>query len=291
MTGGYRNDTLHRNNSIKFSRTESESDTIHIKHIHLWQVGVDYFFTLPQNYYRSNCLHFLKNFYVDGFAYGGAGGRDAPLHETITSHPSGMEERGKAKLKAAHTTDLQVGIGYVFDWNNWAIGCKGGYSYNKQTISTEYGKCVLPKHPCEYDLLYRHGYRTSTIWQGPWLGAEIFYACNRWKVRGGYEYHFTSYIANHYVPDLVAIEYDALEDKTFSNRASGNVIFLNGVYHFCEGWEAGLWLKYQHWSSPPGHLKPRYGTFSDYELPATTKAKGTDRWISYSISLDLGYFF
>jgi hypothetical protein len=291
LSGGYRNDTLHRKNSTKLGRPESVVDTIRITDASIWQIGTSYFFTLPPIYYRYNGFSFLKNFYLGGVAYWGAGGRRAKLHENAAILSSSIPWVGRAKLKSFHTTDLQIGLGYLFDWNCWGIGIEGGFSYHRQRIATERGKIHIFSFIFEDVPLYRHGYSAKTVWKGPWVGLELFYIRCQWKFRLGYEYHFPNYKANQYIPNTTAAELVGLADKTNSNNAHGSVVFLNAVYHFCEGWQAGLWLKSQIWNASAGRRKPRHGSFADLGFPSTTRAKGSGCWNSFSIIFDMGYYF
>lgn len=290
--GGYRNDDLRRRNTKELIPPTVENvDTIKIKSIHIGQVGLNARFKSPQMDTCCDCS-FLGNFYVDGFAYWGWGGKGAKLHEVIDEPFVGPVEFGRAELKDVNTYDYQIGVGYFFDLDCVGVGISGGYAWDRQRIKTSHGELASAPVTDFLDApIYSAGYETTTTWEGPWIGAEFFFDVCEWTLGLGYEYHFAHYRARHTIPNNPFAEAEGLANIAKSSQGSGNVGFLNAFYHFCEGWQIGAEFKYQNWFADCARVKPLGGTFVDFGLPETTRIHATGQWISYSINFNIGYSF
>jgi len=290
----YRHDHYHRENSASLIHQEVNSiDEINVQNVDLWQLGINGRLMTPQNhFYWSNnpLLSLLNNFYIDGFAYWGWAGEGGQITENIHNLSTKNTSKSKAKLKKALTWDIQFGLGYLFNWDCWGLGISYGYSYNTQLIKPKHGKISVAPSPSPLEAqIHTAPFHTKTLWKGPWIGLELFYDWCNWKFDLGYEHHSALYTANHY-PSLTNKQL-GFEDKTHSSHAYGNVAFLDISYYFYEGWTAGTSFKYQNWKAKHGHLKPDDTTFALQGLPKSTKITAIGSWISYSISLDLGYSF
>ena len=161
ISSGYRNDTYKTVNTTKaVPDTTTQVDTINIKNINVWQVGVNGRLIMPD---LENC--FLNNFFLSGFAYWGWNGSGGRLNEHVVSFTGAGELRGKAKLKKAETSDFQLGLGYLFYWREWNFGLSAGYAYDKQKIETKSGQISFPAGAPFVDApLYGNGYQTTTKW-------------------------------------------------------------------------------------------------------------------------------
>lgn len=291
-SGRYHHDSLQRTNRIKFTPTTlGEKDQVHATGINAWQWGFDGRFMMPPTF--CGFWGFLKNFYVDGFAYWGYGGKGGRLHETLNDFDLGIKLVGKAKLTNAQTSDYQVGLGYLFNWCEWALGISSGYSYDKVEIKTTHGKTSdpYPAAPFVNDPIYGRGYRTISIWEGPWAGAKLFYNWCAYKFDLGYEFHYGRYSDKHGIPDNPIAQAEGLSDKVRAHHAYGNVVFLDAHYYFCDGFVVGGGFKYQYWYANNGRLTPRNGTFVSNGFPATTRIRTNVNWSSYSLTADIGYYF
>lgn len=289
LTNGYRNDELQRTNRLESTDPiVSQKDHIKIDNINLYQLGLN-FRSMP---HFDDCenLSYLNNFFINGFAYWGWGGSGATLHEHIKSYVYDVEQLGRAKLKNACTQDYQIGLGYMFDCDCWNLSLSGGYAYDKQVIHSNHGEIAFPASAPFVDAaIYGKGYKTTTTWQGPWVGTELFYDLCDWRLSLGYEFHFAHYHANHTIPANATSHQQGMSSSTKSSRAYGNIGFISGRYFFCEGWELGLMFKYQNWQANHGHLDSSYFVNNGYSLTTTSSATG--KWISYGLNFDIGYAF
>lgn len=289
LFNGYRNDKLVRTNTLKAAFPEvSQKDHIHINNIMVYQIGVDGRLMLPET---CDCewYSFFNNFYLSGFAYWGWGGPGSNLHEEITSHFTYDRQFGKARVKNYYTNDYQIGLGYLFNWCCWDLGILGGYAYDSQQIQTKHGKIAFPSSAPLIDApIYGKGYKTTTRWQGPWVGTELFYNMDIWRWSLGYEYHFARYHATHKIPGTAIPQQQGMRSETKASNASGNVVYLNGRYFLCNGWETALLIKYEYWQANHGHLKSPYFYNNAY---SSTKSFASGSWSSYSVNFGVGYSF
>jgi len=286
VSGGYRNDTYKTTNTTKTdSDTTTQVDTIDVHNVHIGQVGVNGRLMMPD--FEVCCLN---NFFLSGFAYWGWNGHCGGLHEHVVSHTGAGELTAKAKLKKAGTRDFQLGLGYLFDWNEWNIGLSAGYAYDRQNIATKSGKIAFPSGSTFIDApLYGSGYETTTKWEGPWIGTSLEYNECWWRFGAGYELHFADYSANHTIPDNFQARLQGVGSTIHSSQAYGNVAFVDADYRFCDGWKLGAAFAYQYWQANHGHLKSE--DFILDGIPTTTKVNNKAKWSAYSIILNLGCAF
>lgn len=290
VTGRYRRDEIDLSEKIKLAPpTLTETDKVHAKDLDVWQWGIDYRFMMPTLF--CGTFSFLNNFYLDGYAYWGYGGKNGKLSEKIHAVNPVAITIGKAHLKNAQNSDFQVGIGYLFSWNCWGLGISGGYSYDKFKLKTSHGKTSIGGNPFEDAILYAKGYKTTTIWEGGYVGAKLFYEWCSWLFDIGYEFHLPRYSEVHALSDRAEVVQSRLPSKSRSNQAYGNVAFLDVHYYICGGLVLGAGFKYQNWTACHARVRPRHGSFVDHHLPATTKINENVEWNSYSASVDIGYYF
>lgn len=286
---GYRNDSLQRKNELMLNPPSvNQTDKIEINNISIWQVGLDACFLISpfsQNHFKEGS-HF-HNFFLSGFAYWGWNMWNPTLHETIQG--CSQVQIGKAEVNDVHTSDYQIGAGYLIYWDHWNLAFSGGYAYDRQSIGTKRGEIAFCTNaPFQCAPLYGKGYTTSMTWKGPWIGINPAYVCDYFKAGAGYEYHFAHYTANHCIPVGAIAQLEGYKTDTKSS-ASGNVFFLDGAYLFCTRWEVGACFKYQHWKANHGHLTSPF--FYANGFPCNTQVRASGKWISYGINLNIGCSF
>lgn len=294
LSTGYRNDNIQRINCLQIEPNQiSQKDSIKIKSINLWQIGFNGRLIMPN--LDDNCSNysFLNNFFISGFAYWGLGGKNSKLCEQITSTTLETKQIGKARLKDARMSDYQIGLGYLFDKNCWNLSLSGGYAFDKQKIRTKCGEIALSSTEIFlYAPIYGCGYKTITKWNGPWIGTEIFYRWDLYRLSLGYDFHAVKYKANHCIPPIALAQEQGMSTITKSSHGFGNALSLNGRYFFqqdWENWECGILLTYKNWNANKGSLKSLY--FNNNGYSPTTKTSATGRWISYAVNFDIGYIF
>lgn len=270
LSNGYRHDDLGRTQKLN-----GQTDRIDAP-VNLWQVGLNGSYT-PCRY----------PVFLTGFAYWGLGGCSDQLHERITL--GSLSQTGRADLKNAFTSDYQIGLGYLYTMRCCNLALSGGYAYDRQKIQTKRGRISFPGGaPYELAQIYSSGYKTTTTWKGPWLGIELERTFANWRTGLGYEFHFADYKANHTIPQNALAQLQGFANQTKASRAYGNVLLLEGHYLMCRGLDFGLFFKYQNWHSCHGKMRSNY--FFANQFPKIG-ASGTGRWISYQVSVDIGYEF
>lgn len=259
-----------------------------VKDLNLFTVGVKGRLFLT---HFESCGDFpIDNFYLTGFANWGWAGKD-PFKNTLTLGQDVPEFQTLGQLDYGHTSDYQVGLGYLFrlgelcspdclcEWDSWAIGFSGGYAWDKQNIKTRYGNLTPPfgsTTPPIPNPLFT-GLKYHQKWQGPWVGTELFYELCQWTFNLGYEFHFCVHTESKFSRENP--EFLPTDGPRTSKKGYGNIVFFNGNYKFCNGIEAGLHLKYQGWNSTK---------LSFQEFPG---ADARNSWYGTSVALNLGYAY
>lgn len=290
LSGRYRRDEINRTQKVTVNTPGTITDKIDANDLDTWQLGFDGRFIMPPLF--CDCFEFLNNFYVDGYAYWGYGGKNGKLTENSTTTPSEERFAGRAKLTDAQNSNFQVGLGYLFPWECWGLGLSAGYSYDKFAIKPKHGKSrTSPETSFATDPRYRKGYTTSHIWHGPWVGLEGYFEWCAWIFDVGYEAHFATFNLIHSIADNPIAEREDLAIRGRSNNAFGNVAFLDAHYYVCDTLVVSAGFKYQHWNVDRIHTEPKHGTFISNRFPTFTKVTNKVTWSSYCFSLDMGYFF
>jgi len=203
----------------------------------------------------------------------------------------------KAKINDATAYDFTIGAGYLFTFENcgcegyldgFAIGPVAGWTYNHQEFklkgnATDTDDITSVTTPSVLD-----GLKYQTRWQGPWLGFDIVYKGCSYAVNFGYSYHWATRHASFKLdPASLPFGIPNFSNTTNSNNASGNEVFLNGEYYFCDSWSVGLGFKYVYYCADKGKAK-----LDTPVVPAIETARVHNaQWQSYAITLDLGYKF
>lgn len=279
--GGYRNDTYTRVN-----RTAGvQSDTIDINNLNIWQVGVNGRFMMPG--FKDS---FVRNFFVNGFAYWGWKAGASELVERVKSYAGAGVQKGKAHVDSVNTTDFQAGLGYLFEWESWNFGLSSGYAWDNQTIETNSGKISYPAGSPYVDApLYGSGYKTATKWRGPWVGADVEYSQCSWRTRAGYEFHIASFSAKHTIPNNFIARLQGVDSYANASQAYGNVAFFDGDYRYCEWGKIGAGFTYQHWQALHGDLSSQESSLD--AVPSSTTTSSSARWTAYGANINLGFVY
>ena len=290
LSGGYRNDVISAHTTITEPSGFTTVDRLRFDNIDLGVVGLEYRFTLPQC--DRCCEHpFLRNFYVDGYAYWGWSESD----DFARNVNEGFEDANTTFISTGHqkarTEDFQIALGYlVYNCDCWAVGLKGGYAYNYQRVRTSSGSTAVEAGPATADPVYS-GLVLKQRWQGPWLGAEVFFStCCDVLVNIGYEYHFAHYHALFDVPAATEAGLANFTNKKSAHSAYGNVGYINAHYSLCDCWDVGLGFTYKLYRTRHTSVSP-VGGFVAAGFPEGTTGSARSKWISYSILADVGYTF
>lgn len=248
---GYRNLDYHQDATF-FLPDNSISDDIvldkiedRITNVHIGLIGID-----AQLAY--------DNFYFNGFANWGWQGGTATFKQQNTSYPIGdfpIRTTSKRKVSNTQVSDYQATIGYLFDFDNWALSLVTGYAYSQQNIS-----------------------RYKTDWQGGLVGFNLFYPYCMWNFATGYQYQFVSLCFRH--------NHSELPLRGHTNGGS-NLAYLAASYTLCNGWDLSFAAEYQDWSTGNYKTKVRDDSFPSECIGITSKTKVS----TYSLLGSLGYTF
>lgn len=256
---GYRYDRIKHHASLDFvtplddgavtAKARSKADDINIG-----EIGIDIRYFMPQ---LDCCCEFpwLSNFYLDGYASWGWGGKSKTKSRFTEYSATGTEivsYHHDHKIKSVDVQDYQIGLGYLlYNCDCFAWGITGGWSYDRQK---------LKHHADHYD------YKISQRWNSGYLGTELFYGWCEWLLNAGYEYHWA----------------DLHSDGVKSHRADGNVVYVDGTYQLCDCWDVGFCFKWRDFDA-------RRGKIHGDDVLKGGHAKA--RWESYSIVAKVGYGF
>lgn len=288
FSGGWRQDHLR---SYTTTSVDASTDLVKGSHLNIWQVGVQGWASPC----ASECDPWLNSFFARGSAYWGWVNDGIYLHETSPGTDVTFTfDRGD--ISHGHTWDYSVGGGYLFGCSSgFKIGPTGGYSSNKLTFKAEnvLGSIVTVDTSSAIDPLayFDEGVVFSSRWQGPWVGVDAFWDSCGWNIYASYEYHWTNWKGSFHSPST-----DLDDDLHFSDRRTGKngwgqTGYLGAHYSFNDCMIAGLGLKYQYFRAK-GHLTPTAdGGFPAVGGPEDEVDPVKTNWISFSITLDLGYSF
>jgi hypothetical protein len=270
VTNGYRLDRITTNlKAFDNPHVLAVSKRLKCSNINIYEVGVSG---------RAEVCQWLVKGYADyGWVFGGR-------YKDKTIFPDSDVSVGH--INNGHTQNYSVGLGYMFyciDWFN--IGPIAGYSYDDEKIQMSKISTNKINNPTLNGLSYK------TNWRGPWLGFETNSWINHVNLIMGYEYHWSQWKGDWQLrgPDVPGV---AFSDKRKSNRAHGNVVYIESKYLMCDCWEIGFGFKYQYFKANSGRVSPSAGSFSDVGLENIEVAKITkETWTSYQFQLSLGYYF
>jgi len=180
--------------------------------------------------------------------------------------------------------DISSGIGYRFatPFRSGSIEFIPlvGYSFHKQNLTLTDGfQTIPPTGPFSgLDSTF------SARWYGPWLGADLSYAIDRFIIRASAEYHYFFYrgLANW------NLRTDFAHPTSFRHTAQGSgVLIRNGIeYIFIDDLRLSLDFEYKNWETNPGNDRTFFanGLVSDTQLNFVS-------WDSLSLMLGLSRDF
>jgi len=286
FSGGYRQDDF-KTAYHYFLRDDARDVTNNItkaEHANIWQIGLKGRLVMPDLYCLQS-FEFLRYFYLTGHAYWG---RDAGHTHFEDNYESADNGFGCGTIKDYHTTDWQIGLGYLFDIGcffgcnsdlDLSLGVLGGYSWDQQKITL--GKRSVDSGFNGIAYLPDTSYNSANLfnrWQGGWLGTEIYYSHCNLLLNLGYEYHWSTWDSGENFPKV------NFWDRRHSDNASGNVVYLDATYNVCDSWEVGIGLKWSRYTACKGKTKA-----SDSDLYGYSDANG--RLQSWQLTANLGYNF
>lgn len=286
LTLGYRNDeiktTIH---AYDPPGTLILQDRLKVKNIDIYEIG------LKAN--LAFCDPWRNEWFIKGFADFGRPNKGH--YREDVAFPIIVSTITKGHVNKGYSQDDSIGIGYFYSFgdcclndsflNGFKVGPVVGYSYDFLKVRMGKMRTNGVVDPILNHLSY------DMRWQGPWLGCELEYAIDCFRMNLGYEFHWSNWRANWTLkgPDD---PHNAFSDKRKSSHAYGNLVFLDGAYTFCNCWELGLGLKYQQWKAGKGRERPRAGSFADVGLSDTEVDKVPKAtWRSFQVQLAIGYHF
>lgn len=266
LIAGYRTDQSSISmRAYDFDETFLFREDLKIKNITIGEIGIE------------GRLEAWQGVFTRGYAnYGWVGDGN---FSAITSEVSDEIIPLKAKTHKGHVKDFSIGLGYLFRFQHYfTIGPIAGWSYDSQELTISHVGSEGLLDPIFNGLNYK------TCWKGAWLGLEGQLEIGYVKIRGGYDFHIANWKSDFRFNDSVI---DEINLK--SHRGYGNVAFLDGFYTFCGGWELGLGVKYQYWTSRKGRAA---SSFPVLEIPVDGIIKiHSVHWKSCEGRLTLGYSF
>lgn len=269
---GYRNDKI-TTSIVAFDPpgTFILADDLNASHINVFEIGA------------SGRLKVGSNWLLRGYAYYGMVCNGS--YSEITHTPNNSSSITTADIYQGDTNDYSAGIGYLFNCFGLSLGPIAGWSFDSQRIKMQHAVSNGLSNPILNNLVYK------TRFEGPWLGVETQFSICKIKIAAGYEYHWSDWRGNWQLagPDIFG---GSFSDIRKSNDAIGNLIFIDGSYIFCNGFSAGLSIKYQEWKVKNGNEVPTAGSFPAVGLGANEVDVIPDAsWKSYSLLASLGYHF
>jgi len=276
MAAGYRVDDLKMTaKGFDPSLQSILRDTAKIENMRIFEFGA------------KGRVAFLKNWNIRGYALFGRAREKQGRYVENTRVPFSLDPvtHTVARIEKGTTQDYSIGLGYLFPFMRFEIGPTAGWAWNTQHIKVDKAEtnetfdCILS------ELTWKNH------WRGPWIGAEVQFSCWEADLCLNYEFHMPSWHAEWFLagPDFPPF---AFSDLRHSHRGFGNVVSLDADVYFYDWILVGLNFKYLYWHIREGREKPRSGDFAAEGLPGTKKEKTTtSSWDSYSIQIDLGFFF
>lgn len=298
LSGGYRNDDISINSKVFLPTEDTIKDHLHFDNLDIGEIGFNFRLTMPEYDYcnsgnASLVNEVISSFYFKGSAYWGWSGKDNFDRNVGTVSPDDFVSTFSVSQgnDRARTEDFNIGLGcLLFNCDCWGIGLTGGYAYDKQRIRTSSGETSLDNTPFIPNTLYS-GLVFKQRWQGPWVGAELFYGDCSWYACLGYEYHFAHYHAKLSLPNETTFETGDFSNTRSTRNAHGNIGYINAHYIICDCWQVGLGLTYKQYRARHGSLSPTEGNFEDIGFTSTTRGSSNAKWLTYSLVADVGYRF
>lgn len=263
--GGYRND------SLKWKRyPESTPGQVIQERWNNIGMGV-----VETNAAFLACEHYLFKFDFDYGWFSKSG------HQTYKVFTDDVLVDSLKSRTRGNVYDLSGGIGYQFNFECYRVSLAplAGYSYQYQkfkntTYQDELFQLIddMPKVPFHNTYSYR--------WKGPWVGCAFAYQpCCDVLVFFDYAFHWTRLRAK-------IDEHFLLGERPAHLKVSngyGNEFIVGADYIFCDGWWLGVKYNYKNYWANKGN----YHAAHDIDDSKVRKLT----WVSYNITLDIGYNF
>jgi len=260
--GGFRCDKVTCTSGILFPNNfEMLDDTLRAKHLLIYEAGGKALLAFDANWY-------LKGFYSYGWITSG----------TFSNPPISGKLGG-------FTQDALAGLGYLFTINpSCSLGVLGGWGFDEQETR------LKNANPSQFGNL-----EFQSIWNGPWLGLDFFaWKQSRMKVNLGYEFHWTNWSGAWTLEQELPT---AFSDCRKAGMSFGQVAYFDLRWDSClSNWRVDLEFKYQNWSTQSsGYLNSRQmAEFGSAPIVGPVSAITFIKeatWVSYGVSLNIGYSF
>lgn len=325
---GYRSDEIkHKSRATDVGNTRVGGE-VKFKDLNIWEFGLRGQYAITG--FSCGCENdWMDRFFVKGCATWGWGSDGktefGTFDEGFSGSSSGSGSGSGAgssnffshiRNKDTKTYDYSIGLGWVYEVDcNWAIAPSVGYAWDRLTTKSKHrfdnssssGDVIdivdLGSSSSSSSFSSSSGndralFNYSSKWYGPWLGVELLYEDCDWRANLGYEFHWASHRTK------ITTDTDLFSDVGTRKSSSryGNLVYLEGWYDLCEGWEIGLAFKYLNFQSGKGKSH-RHSSGSDsllvVEAPPVSSSsssgprrhEGHTTWSSWAVTLDLGYKF
>lgn len=258
--GGYRNDCL------KWKRSLKESNQLIQERWNSIGMGI-----IEANANFLACEHYLLK--VD-FDYGWFHGGGHQTYKVFQNDDLGVSLKSNT---SGNVYDLSGGVGYQFNFSCYRLTFAPliGYSYDYQKYKNRKYENVFVEDDVRTIYKNRYIYR----WRGPWIGVAFAYQpCCDILLFFDYAFHWSRLKAT-------VNENFPIGRSTFKvNQAYGNEFTVGADYLFCDDWLIGLKFNYKNFW---GNKSKFHTKQEDVELSHLKKLT----WISYNITIDIGYKF
>ena len=214
-----------------------------------------------------------------------AWGNKGKYRDTVTQEPSGIESVQTSDVCKVRAKDFSFGTGYLFICLNpcFSLGPVGGWSFNQQKFHTGSALVDGVFSPALSRLTY------SNQWKGPWLGVDAVWHSSCFDLYTGYEFHLGKWHASYELARR-DVQGGPFSDNRRSDSAHASVFYIDGKYRFC-GWTLGVGFRFANWRATHGCETPSHTSFANLGLPNEEDKVKHARWRTYTVSLDMGYFF
>ena len=258
--GGYRNDNL------KWKHHPDDATSIQEK----WSnIGMG---IVEANANFLACEHYLLKADFDYGWFNDSGHQTYKVFDTDV-----LTDDWKAKVRG-NVYDISGGVGYQFNFDCYraSLAPLVGYSYQYQRFKSHKYRDILDEGSDSEFFKNTYTYR----WRGPWVGAAfVWQPCCDWLLFFDYAFHWSRLRAK--IDEHFLLGQRAATLKF--NTAYGNEFTVGANYVFCDWWFMGVKFNYkQFWANK--------GCLHGHEDEDDSRTRDLD-WISYNVTLDIGYTF
>lgn len=259
--GGYRND------SLKWKRDLPNSTEVIQERWNNIGMGI-----VEANASFLACEHYLFKADFDYGWFNNSG------HQTYKVFDNDALVEALKSRTSGNVYNLSGGIGYQFNFDCYRVAFAplAGYSYDYLKYKNKKYENELVDS--EESVTYKNNY--TYRWRGPWVGVAFAYQpCCDVLVFFDYSFHWSRLKAK-------VNEHFLLGEKSQcfkANQAYGNEFTVGADYVFCDDWLLGVKFNYKNfWGN-----KARFHAQNEEERSHVRKLS----WVSYNITLDIGYKF